>query len=105
MDALETHQRFIQDIAYGARSVVVFVDYHRPQEGHYPVAFEEAYDATKYVTEHVAEFNVDPMRLAIAGDGVGGNTVGAIGLFAKERGGPQIYFQPLLYAAANRCRR
>jgi acetyl esterase len=94
---LDTHRRVARDIAYGAGTVVVLVDYHRSREGQYQIAFEEAYEATKYVAENVDEFNIDPTRLAIAGDGVGGNIVGAVSLLAKERDGPSIRFQLLFY--------
>jgi acetyl esterase len=101
LGALDTHRRLVRDIAYGARTVVVTVDYHRSLEGHYPIAFEEAYEVTKYVAENVDEFNIDPARLAIAGDGVGGNMVAAVSLFARERDGPSIRFQLLFYAVTD----
>ncbi|HTC11359.1 MAG TPA: alpha/beta hydrolase [Acetobacteraceae bacterium] len=101
LGALDTHRRLVRDIAYGARTVVVLVDYHRSLEGHYPIAFEEAYEVTKYVAENVDELNIDPTRLAIAGDGVGGNMVGAVSLFAKERDGPSICLQLLFYAVTD----
>jgi acetyl esterase len=95
------HQRFVQDIAYGARVVIIFVDYHQPQRGYYSVAFGEAYEATKYVAENGDAFNIDPRRLAIAGDGVGDNMVGAVSLLAKARDGPPIRFQLLFYAVTD----
>ena len=101
LGALDTHRRLVRDIASGARMVVVLVEYHRSLEGRYPIAFEEAYEVTKYVAENADEFNIDPTRLAIAGDGVGGNMVGAVSLFAKERDGPSIRFQLLLYAVTD----
>ncbi len=101
LGALDTHRRLVRAIAYGARTVVVFVDYHRSLEGHYPIAFEELYEVTKYVAKNVDEFNIDPTRLATPGDGVGGNMVGPVGLFAKERDGPSIYFHLLFYAVTD----
>ena len=40
-------------------------------------------------------------RLAVAGDSVGGNMTAAVRLMAKERGGPAIRFQALLYPVTN----
>src|SRR5262249_47420865 len=76
---------------------VVFVDYDRSPESRYPVAIEEDFAATKYVAEHGDEFNVDPGRLAIAGDSVGGNMTAVVALLAKQRKGPPIRFQPMFY--------
>jgi acetyl esterase len=93
----ETHDRMTREITVGANAAVVFVDYERSPEAQYPVAIEQAYAATKYVAEHGRELSVDPTRLAIVGDSVGGNMAAAITLMAKERGGPKIAFQVLLY--------
>jgi acetyl esterase len=92
-----THDRLIREIASGAQAAVVFVDYDRSPEAGYPVAIEQAYAATKYVAENGAAFKVDPTRLAVVGESVGGNMAAAVTLLAKERGGPKIAFQVLLY--------
>ncbi|HWT98589.1 MAG TPA: alpha/beta hydrolase [Terriglobales bacterium] len=93
-----THDRLIRQIANGAHATVVFVDYERSPEAKYPVAIEQDYAATKYVAEHAKEFNVDPKRLAIAGDSVGGNMTAVVALLAKERSGaPKIAYQVLFY--------
>ncbi|MGA8082942.1 MAG: alpha/beta hydrolase fold domain-containing protein, partial [Candidatus Nitrosopolaris sp.] len=41
--------------------------------------------------------HVNPSRLAIVGDSVGGNMAAALVILAKERGGPKITFQVLFY--------
>ena len=92
-----THDRMTRDIAVGSNAAVVSVDYDRSPEAKYPVAIEQAYAATKYVAEHGKQLNVDPSHLAILGDSVGGNMAAAVSLMAKERGGPKISFQVLLY--------
>src|SRR5260370_13086987 len=93
----ETHDRLVREIATGAQATVVFVDYARSPEAQYPVAIEQAYAATKWVAENGATIKVDPSRLALAGDSVGGNMVAAVTLLAKERRGPHITFQVLFY--------
>lgn len=93
----ETHDRLIREIVHGAGVVVVFVNYSRPPEARYPEAIEEAYDATRWVFENGRTINVDPARLAVAGDSVGGNMAAAVTLLAKERGRPRIRFQVLFY--------
>ena len=80
-------------IVTGVQAAVVFIDYDRSPEHHYPVAIEEDYAATQYVVDHAHEFNVDAARLAVAGDSVGGNMVAVVSLLAKARQGPRIRFQ------------
>jgi acetyl esterase len=93
----ETHDRLVRDIASGTGATVVFVDYERSPEAHFPVAIEQAYATTKYVAEHGAELRVDGSRLAVAGDSVGGNMAAVVALLAKERKGPKLAFQLLYY--------
>jgi acetyl esterase len=93
----ETHDRLVRAIACGANAAVVFVDYTRAPEARCPVAIEEAYAATKWVFEMGKFMGVDSTRIAVAGDGVGGNIAAAVAMLAKEREGPAIGFQLLFY--------
>jgi acetyl esterase len=92
-----THDRVVREIAVGAGAAVVFVDYDRSPEARYPVAIEQAYAATRYVVEQSASLGIDPSRLAVVGDSVGGNMAAALTLMARERRGPKIAFQVLFY--------
>jgi acetyl esterase len=93
----ETHDRLVREIANGAQAAVVFVNYTPSPEAHYPVSIEQAYTATRWAAERGMEIGLDPARLALAGDSVGGNMVAATTLLARQRGGPKIDYQVLLY--------
>ena len=93
----DTHDRLVREVAVGAQAAAVFVDYSRAPEARYPVAVEQAYAATRYVADNEASLRVDPLRLAVAGDSVGGNMAAAVTLMAKQRRGPSIAFQVLFY--------
>ena len=95
----DTHDRLIREIAVGAQAAVVFVEYSRAPEARWPVAIEEAYAVSKWIFETGKMINVDPLRIAVVGDGAGGNLAAALTLMAKERGGPQIRLQILFYPA------
>jgi acetyl esterase len=92
-----THDRLVREIAVGAGAAVVFVDYDRSPEARYPVAIEQAYAATRYVVDQSASLCIDPSRLAVVGDSVGGNMAAALTLMARQRRGPKIAFQVLFY--------
>jgi acetyl esterase len=93
----DTHDRLVREIAVGAEAAVVFVDYDRAPEARYPVAIEQAYAATRYVADNGASLRIDPLRLAVAGDSVGGNMAAAVTLMAKHRRNLKITFQVLFY--------
>lgn len=93
----ETHDRLIRELANGAQAAVVFVNYTPAPEAQYPVQIEEAYAATKWIAENGESLNLDPSRLVIVGDSVGGNMAAVVAMLAKERGGPRIDMQILFY--------
>jgi acetyl esterase len=92
-----THDRLIRELAVGAHAAVVFPDYRRSPEARYPVAIEESYTALEWIAAHGAEHDIDPSRIAVAGDSVGGNMSAAITLMTKQRSGPKLAAQVLFY--------
>ncbi|RBQ06840.1 alpha/beta hydrolase [Pedobacter miscanthi] len=85
-----THKRMVRDLVVGSGAVGVFVNYTRTPEAKFPVAIEEIYSATKWVSEHGSEIGVDGKRLALIGNSVGGNMTAVTSILAKERKGPEI---------------
>jgi acetyl esterase len=92
-----THDRLIRELAVGAQAAVVFPNYSLSPEAKYPTAIQECYAVAAWVAEHGQERGLDGSRIAIAGDGVGGNMSAAVTLLAKQRGGPAFRQQVLFY--------
>lgn len=94
---LETHDELCRYLAATADCLVVSVDYRRAPEHPFPAALEDCYAATKWAHEHAGHLGGDPERVAIAGDSAGGNLAASVALLARERGGPPIRYQLLIY--------
>ncbi|WP_368497598.1 alpha/beta hydrolase [Herbiconiux sp. A18JL235] len=92
-----THDRLVRDLAIGTGAAVVFPEYTRSPDVHYPVANEQSYAAAVWVAAHGAEHGLDGSRVAIAGDSVGGNMAIALTLMAKARGDIRFRAQVLFY--------
>ena len=92
-----THERLVRDLVANSGAVAVFVNYTPSPEAHYGVAINQAYAATKWVAEHGKEINVDGKRLAVAGNSVGGNMAAVVALMAKDKGGPALRSEVLLW--------
>jgi acetyl esterase len=92
-----THDRLIRELAVGVQAAVVFPNYSLSPEAKYPTAIEESYAVLKWIAEHGLMRDMDPARIAVAGDSVGGNMAAAVTLMNKERGGPVIQRQLLFY--------
>lgn len=98
-----THDRLVRDLAVGVGAAVVFPEYDRSPDVRYPVANEQSYRVAQWVHEHGTDKGLDPARMAVAGDSVGGNMAIALTLMAKERGDisfvQQVLFYPVTDAA------
>ncbi|MFE1794953.1 alpha/beta hydrolase [Streptomyces sp. NPDC059517] len=92
-----THDRLVRELAVGANAAVVFPEYDLSPEARYPVAIEQNWTVARWVVEQGATKDLDPTRIAVAGDSVGGNMAAALTLMAKERGGVPLVQQVLFY--------
>jgi acetyl esterase/lipase len=97
----DTHDRLVRELADGVRAAVVFVEYARSPEAHYPVAIEQGYATAQWIVREGAAHGLDPDRMAVAGDSVGGNMTAALALMAKERGDVRFVHQSMYYPVTN----
>ena len=92
-----THDRLVRELACGAGAALAFVEYDRSPEARYPVAIEQGYATAQWITREGAANGLDPERMAIAGDSVGGNMTAALTLMASERGDVRFVHQSMYY--------
>ncbi|HID3697472.1 TPA: alpha/beta hydrolase [Klebsiella pneumoniae] len=92
-----THERLIRDLVRSSGAAAVYVDYTPSPEARFPVAINQAYEATKWVAEHGQEIGVDGSRLALVGNSVGGNMVASVALQARQFNGPKIRYNVMLW--------
>jgi acetyl esterase len=96
---LDTHDGLCRQLANASGCRVISVAYRLAPEHKFPAAVDDAYAAVSWVAEHAREFGVDSDRIAVGGDSAGGNLAAVVCQLAKERGGPKIALQLLLYPA------
>jgi acetyl esterase/lipase len=93
----DTHDRLVRELAVGAGAAVAFVEYDRSPEAHYPVAIEQGYATARWIVREGAANQLDPDRMAVAGDSVGGGMTAALVLMANERGDVRFVQQSMYY--------
>ena len=94
---LETHDVLCRQLTAESGASVVAVDYRLAPEHKFPAAVDDAWAATRWVAAHAAGLGVDAGRLAVGGDSAGGTLAAVVTLLARERGGPSLALQVLIY--------
>ena len=88
-------------VAVTTRAVVVSVDYRLAPGHRFPAAAEDCYAALVDAVGRAQEFGADPDRVAVMGESAGGNLSAVVSLMARDRSGPGIAHQGLLYPAVD----
>jgi acetyl esterase len=94
---LDSHDAPLRAIANRCGCIVVSVAYRLAPEYRFPAAPDDCYAATKWVAENAATLGGDARRIAIGGDGAGGNLAAVVTLKARDSGGPALVYQVLIY--------
>jgi acetyl esterase len=84
-------------IADDTGMVVISVEYRLSPEHPFPAGFEDTLAAYCWVREHAATIDVDPARLAVAGDSMGGNFAASLCQHTRDHDLPMPALQVLLY--------
>lgn len=89
------------NVCVGAGVAVVSVDYRLAPAHRWPAGPEDCYAALVDVVARAGEFGVDPGRVGVMGDSAGGNLAAVVALLARDRSGPAIAHQALIYPATD----
>jgi acetyl esterase len=102
MGSNHSFEPFARAIAAYTGHRVFAVDYHLAPEHPPPGQVDDAYAATEWVAAHAAELGVLPDRITVAGDSAGGALAALVALRARDRGGPRLFCQILMYGGMDR---
>lgn len=98
---LDTYDATCRALANTTDFMVVSVDYGLAPENTFPGPLEDCYTVLKWVFDDAAAMQVDTDRVAVGGDSAGGNLAATVSLLARDRGGPDIAHQSLIYPVTN----
>ena len=101
---LDSHDLPCARLAHYSEAAVLAVDYRLAPEHKYPAALQDAWDALNWVVEQGQERNLDPRRVAVAGDSAGGALSAGMALMARDTGAPRLRAQGLIYPALRATR-
>jgi acetyl esterase/lipase len=84
---------------YVARTGVpmLSLEYRLAPEHPHPVPVEDAYAGLAWLAGHAAELGIDPGRIAVMGDSAGGGLGAGVAILSRDRKGPAVAHQLLIY--------
>ncbi|MET0703453.1 MAG: alpha/beta hydrolase [Mycobacterium sp.] len=94
---LDTHDGLCRDLTNRIGAVVVSVDYRLAPESPWPAGVEDLFTVAQWVADNAETLGVDAGRVVVGGDSAGGNLAAVTALMARDRGGPQLAGQLLVY--------
>lgn len=100
---LDSYDGFSRRLALDSGSAVMTIDYRLAPEHPYPAALDDCFAALSWLAANGAKLKLDVSRIALAGDSAGANLCTALALMARDRGGPAIRHQLMLYPALDRA--
>jgi acetyl esterase len=94
---LDSHDGLCRSLTNLLPAVVISVAYRLAPENPWPGAAEDVYTAVKWAADNADTLGGDAARVVVGGDSAGGNLAAVTTLMARDRGGPGIAGQLLIY--------
>ena len=100
--SLDAADLVCRKLANETRCVVIPVEYRQAPEHRFPAAVDDCFAATSWIASPANELGVDPTRVAIGGASAGGNLAAVVARLARDKGGPALACQVLVYPPTDR---
>ncbi len=98
---LDGYDVLCRQIADESGLTVISVDYRLAPEHKFPAAVVDAIAATEWVAANAAKLGFNPDKMFVGGDSAGGNLAAVVSIDARDRGGPKIAGQVLIYPSVD----
>lgn len=92
---LDSHDDICAELADRSGTIVVAVDYRLAPEHRFPAAFDDCWSVLEALAD--GDLGIGADRIVVAGDSAGGNLAAVVALMARDRSGPALRHQVLLY--------
>jgi len=98
-NSTDTYDSMLQLISAKSGAAVISVDYRLAPEHRFPQGIEDAYAAMLWAANPDADLKLDKTKIAVGGDSAGGNIAAAVSQMIRDKGGPALKLQILIYPA------
>lgn len=99
--SLDDYDNVCRKLSKNSKAIVVSVDYRLAPENPFPAGLNDVYNTLQWVSKNAKSINGDSSRICVAGDSAGANLSAAICQMARDKAGPHITSQVLIYPSTN----
>ena len=97
LGSIDESDTVARKLAERTSCAVVLVEYRLAPEHRYPTAVDDSYAALEWVGQHLRDIVGQEVPLIVTGDSAGGNLAAVMAIRARDRSGPPIALQVLIY--------
>lgn len=98
---LDTADNICRKLSKNTKAIVVSVGYRLAPENPFPAGLNDVYNVIQWTYKNAESINGDAKHIAVAGDSAGGNLAAAVSQLARDKNGPHITCQVLVYPPTN----
>jgi len=98
---LQSHDKAVRALANRSECAVLAIEYRLAPEHVFPAGLEDCYAALQWADRHKGDLGLGDVPLVVAGDSAGGNLAAVVAVMARDRKGPALAAQLLIYPATS----
>jgi acetyl esterase len=98
---IDEYDNICRKISKKSNAIVVSVNYRLAPEDPFPAGLNDVYNVLQWVYKNAESINGDASRICVVGDSAGANLSAVVSQMAREKGGPHITSQVLIYPSTN----
>lgn len=98
---LDASDNVCRKLSKNTKAIVVSVDYRLAPENPFPAGINDVYNLIQWTYKNAESINGDAKHIAVAGDSSGGNLAAAVSQMIRDKGGPHVTCQVLIYPSTN----
>ena len=99
--SLDDYGAVCRKISKNTNAIVISVAYRLAPENPFPAGLDDVYNVLLWVHKNSNSINGNSTKICVAGDSAGGNLAAAVCQMARDKSGPHINSEVLIYPATN----
>ncbi|OAA91841.1 alpha/beta hydrolase [Clostridium ljungdahlii] len=99
--SIDNYDGICRKLSQNTNAIVISVGYHLAPENTFPAAVNDIYNVLQWTHKNASSINGDGRHIALTGDSAGGNLSAAVSLMSRDKNGPPVTCEVLIYPSTN----